>query len=166
MHEAQRVKAELFRRLHHGPGLLLLPNAWDSASAVILERSGIKAIATTSAGIAFTLGYPDGQRISRKEMLEAVSRIAASVDVPVTADVEAGYGPRAEDAAQTAAEVIAAGAVGINFEDATGEDAHPLFDLSLQLERIAAVKQTAQQSGIPLVLNARTDAYLLPSFAG
>src|SRR2546428_14162454 len=99
--------------MHHGPKILLLPNAWDVASARVFEEAGFGAIATTSAGIAFTLGYPDGQRISREEMLEAVRRIAAAVKVPVTADVEAGYGDRPEDAARTVREVAEAGAVGM-----------------------------------------------------
>ena len=100
------VAAEAFRAMHRGQRILLLPNAWDVASARIFEEAGFGAIATTSAGIAFTLGYPDGQRISRNEMLQAVSRIAAAMRIPVTADVEAGYGDRPEDAAQTALAVI------------------------------------------------------------
>ena len=90
--QAQGRKAELLRKLHSGPRLLVLPNAWDVASARVLEELGYPAIATTSAGVAFSLGYPDGQRISRDEMLEAVARIARAVRVPVTADMESGYG--------------------------------------------------------------------------
>src|ERR1700675_2579354 len=97
----QKAKTEAFRALHQGK-ILILPNAWDAASARIVQQAGFSAIATTSAGIAFTLGYPDGQRISREEMLASVGRIAHAVQVPVTADVEAGYGDRAEDAAETA----------------------------------------------------------------
>src|SRR4029077_14057734 len=89
---AQAEKAEKFRKLHLGPRILILPNAWDVASARILEELGYPAIATTSAGVAFSLGYPDGQRVSRDQMLEAVARIARGVRVPVTADMEAGYG--------------------------------------------------------------------------
>jgi len=156
---SQAAKANRFRDLHRGPKILVLPNAWDVASARILENAGVAAIATTSAGVAFTLGYPDGQRISREEMLEAVARIAAKVQVPVTADVEAGYGNRPEDAALTARAVIEAGAVGLNLEDHT--DDRQLVDLPLQLEKIAAVRETSRKMGIPLVLNARTDVYLL-----
>src|SRR5213082_3103955 len=116
----QRARAEAFRNMHRGR-LLLLPNAWDVASARIIEESGFGAIATTSAGVAFSLGYPDGQRISREEMLARVARIAKAVNVPVTADVEAGYGDRPEDAARTAREVIEAGAVGMNLEDGTDD---------------------------------------------
>ncbi len=100
--DTQKVKAAAFRAMHAGPRILLLPNVWDVISARIIEEAGFGAIATTSAGIAFTLGYPDGQRISRAEMLQVIARIASAVKVPVTADVEAGYGNRPEDAAQTA----------------------------------------------------------------
>src|SRR5207249_11670136 len=131
----QRARAAAFRNMHRGR-LLLLPNAWDVASARIFEDGGFAAIATTSAGIAFTLGYPDGERVSRQEMLTAVERIAAAVRVPVTADVEAGYGNRPEDAALTARVVIETGAVGMNLEDATGQPENPLLDLSLQIEKI------------------------------
>src|SRR6195256_5309982 len=118
--DLQTKKAAAFRAMHSGKEILLLPNTWDVASARIFEEAGFGAVATTSAGIAFALGYPDGQRISRDEMLQAVSRIAAALNVPVTADVEAGYGDRPEDAAQTAIAVIESGAVGMNLEDATG----------------------------------------------
>ena len=155
----QVAKANLFRDLHRGPKILVLPNAWDVASARILENASVAAIATTSAGVAFTLGYPDGQKISREEMLSVVARIAAKVKIPVTADVEAGYGNRPEDAALTARAVIEAGAVGLNLEDRT--DDRRLVDLSLQLEKIAAVRETSRMMGVPLVLNARTDVYLL-----
>jgi 2-methylisocitrate lyase-like PEP mutase family enzyme len=154
----QAAKANLFRDLHRGPKILVLPNAWDVASARILENAGVAAIATTSAGVAFTLGYPDGQKISREEMLAAVGRIAAKVKIPVTADIEAGYGNRPEDAALTARAVIEAGAVGLNLED--GADDGRLVDLPLQLEKITAVRESSRKMAVPLVLNARTDVYL------
>jgi 2-methylisocitrate lyase-like PEP mutase family enzyme len=156
---SQTAKANRFRDLHRGPKTLVLPNAWDVASARILENAGVAAIATTSAGVAFTLGYPDGQKISREEMLAVVGRIAAKVKIPVTADIEAGYGNRPEDAALTARAVIEAGAVGLNLEDRT--DDRRLVDLPLQLEKIAAVRETSRNLGVPLVLNARTDVCLL-----
>jgi len=154
-------KAAEFLAMHAGHDILLLPNAWDVASARIVEESGFRAVATTSAGIAFSLGYADGQKIPRSEMLSAVARTASAVQVPVTADVEAGYGDSPEAAAETARQVIAAGAVGMNFEDATGDARNPLSDLSLQLERIHAIRGVAKEVGVPLVLNARTDVYLL-----
>ena len=149
-----RRKAELFRQLHQGPRILVLPNAWDCASARLFEEAGFPAIATTSAGIAFTLGYPDGERISRDEMLAVAGRIAAAVSVPVTADVEAGYG----DAAATAAGVIESGAVGLNLEDARGDGS--LVDVGEQCERIRTVRRTGLRSGVHLVINARCDMYL------
>ncbi len=152
--ESQKSKTDSFRALHQGK-ILVLPNAWDVASARVVQQAGFSAIATTSAGIAFTLGYPDGQRITREEMLAVVGRIARAVKVPVTADVEAGYGDRPEDAARTARDVLAAGALGMNLEDSTGDPQHPLFELSLQVERVKAVREE------PIVLNARTDVYLL-----
>jgi len=160
-HAQQSDKAERFRALHRGPKVLVLPNAWDVVSARIFEEAGAAAIATTSAGVAFTLGYPDGQKISRDLMLAAVARIAAKVKVPVTADVESGYGDRPEDAAETARAVIEARAVGLNVEDAVHDGGSPLVDLSLQLEKIAAIREIGKQLGVPLVVNARTDVYLL-----
>src|SRR5438045_9238359 len=94
----QLNRANVFRALHSGSEVLLLPNAWDAVSARIVEESGFRAIASTSAGIAFSLGYPDGEKIPKEEMFAAVARITRAVDVPVTADVEAGYGNRPEDA--------------------------------------------------------------------
>jgi len=156
----QKSKAMAFRAMHRGPRILVLPNAWDVASARVFEEAGYGAIATTSGGVAFSLGYPDGQKITREEMLARIGRIARATKVPVTADVESGYGARPEDAARTAADVIAAGAVGMNLEDATGDSSHPLFDLPLQLEKIHAVREAALKTGVLLVLNARTDVYL------
>ena len=159
--EIQAAKAGAFRAMHRGQKILLLPNAWDVASARVFQEAGIGAIATTSAGIAFSLGYPDGEKISREEMLMVVARIAAAVKVPVSADVEAGYGNRPEDAVTTARGVIDAGAVGVNLEDRTNGARHSLTDLALQLEKIVAVRETATAMDVPIVLNARTDVYLL-----
>ena len=158
--EDQKQKALTFRQLHRGPKTLLLPNVWDVASARLVEEAGYPAVATTSAGVAFSLGYPDGQKISREEMLARVARIVKAVRVPVTADAEAGYGNRPQDAAATAKGVIEAGAVGMNFEDGTGDATHPLADLSLQLEKIHAIREATSKTEVPLVLNARTDVYL------
>jgi 2-methylisocitrate lyase-like PEP mutase family enzyme len=157
----QRQKAEAFRQMHTQGDVLLLPNVWDVASARIIEDAGFPAIATSSAGIAFAQGFPDGQKIPPARMLAVIADIASAVKAPVTADVEAGYGSRPEEAARTAGQVIEAGAVGMNFEDATGDREHPLFDLPLQLERIRAIRETGERLGVPLVMNARTDVYLL-----
>ncbi len=151
------AKAAKFRRLHHGPGILILPNAWDAASARVFEAAGFPAIATTSAGVAASLGYPDGESIPREEMLAAVARIAGAVSVPVTADVEAGYGDSPAEAAATAAGVMAAGAVGLNLED---RREGRMLDAPAHAARVRAVRQAGEAAGVPLVINARTDVYL------
>lgn len=158
----QAEKAEKFRKLHHGPQMLLLPNAWDVASARILEECGHPAIATSSAAVAYSLGYVDGQRISRDEMLEVAGRIARATNIPVTADLEAGYGTTAKDMAETVKAAIAAGIIGMNLEDITGDDESSLVDLPLQLEKIRAIREAASSVSVPFVLNARTDIYLMP----
>jgi 2-methylisocitrate lyase-like PEP mutase family enzyme len=160
--EVVTSKGIQFRQLHRGAAVLILPNAWDVASARIFEDAGFPAIATTSAGIAFSLGYPDGQRILREEMLARIARIARAVHVPVTADVESGYGSTPEDAARTTRELIQAGVVGLNLEDATGRSDQPLSPLELAVEKIKAARQAAVEMRAQIVINARTDVYLLP----
>src|SRR5580700_567353 len=145
------TKTEKLRALHHGPDILVLPNAWDCASARIFEELGFPAIATTSAGVAFSLGYADEQKIPGKEMLAAVAKIARSVDVPVTADLEGGYG----DIGETAAALLESGAVGLNLEDILGQGPESLASVDEQVSRIAAVRRTGA------VVNARTDLYLM-----
>lgn len=158
----QAEKAEKLRTLHHGPRILALPNAWDVASARILEEVGHPAIATSSAAMAFSLGYPDGQRISRSEMLAAVARITRAVRVPVTADLESGYGKTPEEIADFTKAMVDAGAVGLNFEDITGDDESTHVELGLQVKKIRAIRETSAALGVPLVINARTDIYLMP----
>src|SRR5580700_7408385 len=115
--DAQCKRAEAFRHMHDRNRILVLPNAWDAMSARIFEAAAFKAIATTSAGVSYSLGYPDGELVPRDEMIAAVSRIARCVNVPVTADMESGFGRHPDDIAETVRLVIAAGAVGINLED-------------------------------------------------
>jgi 2-methylisocitrate lyase-like PEP mutase family enzyme len=149
----QKAKADLLRNLHTGRDMLVLVNAWDGVSARLIEAEGFPAVATGSAGVAAVLGYPDGQRVPREEMMFMIRRIAQSVDLPVTADVESGYG----DPVSTALEVIKAGAAGMNLEDmASGE----LFPLNQQIEKIRAIRAAVDAAGIPLVINARTDILL------
>jgi 2-methylisocitrate lyase-like PEP mutase family enzyme len=159
---AQAEKAEKLRNLHHGTRILALPNAWDVVSARILEEVGHPAIATSSAAVAFAHGYPDGQRISRGEMLEAVARIARAVRVPVTADLESGYGKTPEEIADFTKTMVAAGAVGLNFEDVTGDDESTHVELGQQVKNIRAIRETSAALGVPVVINARTDVYLMP----
>jgi 2-methylisocitrate lyase-like PEP mutase family enzyme len=156
---SQNAKAELLLQWHQEGASLLLPNAWDSASALLFERAGFPAIGTTSMGVAFAHGYPDGQQISRDEMMQVIARMAAVVHVPLTADIEAGYGPTIEDVANTIREVIKAGAVGVNLEDSTGIF-KPLYSAEEQAQRIAAAREEARRAGLSLVINARTDTYL------
>jgi len=155
--ELLAVKAGRFRKLHQGPDILVLPNAWDAATARIFATAGFPAIASTSAGVAYAAGYPDGRGISRTEMVEAVRRIAAAVAVPVTADMEAGYGDTVEAAEATAEGVLAAGAIGLNLED--GYEGR-LLAVADQAARLRAVRRVADEAGVPLVINARTDVYL------
>lgn len=159
--DEQRRKAELFRALHACPPILVLPNVWDVVSARIYELEGFRAIATTSAGIAATLGYPDGQRMSLAETVEVVRRITRLITVPISADLEAGYETSAEGVARSAQTVMQAGAVGINLEDGTGDASAPLYDVACQVEKIRAVRAMAVSEGIPLVVNARTDVCLV-----
>jgi 2-methylisocitrate lyase-like PEP mutase family enzyme len=155
-----RAKTEAFRQMHFGPDVVVLPNAWDRGSAVMMAEAGFPAIATTSAGIAFAEGCPDGERLSRAHMLEVCGAIAARVPVPVTADLEAGYGPTPEDVAATVAGAIEHGLAGCNIEDADPKR-HALFDFDLSVARIRAGRAAADRAGVPFILNARTDPYLL-----
>jgi 2-methylisocitrate lyase-like PEP mutase family enzyme len=149
-------KAEALLKLHQGPPILVLVNVWDVASARLAERAGFPAVATSSAAIANSLGYPDGQRISREEMLQVVARIVAKTAVPVSADLEAAYG----DEDGTARGLVEAGAVGLNFEDGTGDPARPLAELADQCDRIKRMRATGEKVGVHIVINARTDVFL------
>ncbi len=149
-------KAAALLALHSGPGFVL-PNAWDAGSGRVLEQIGFPAIATTSAGIAWSCGVPDGGAIDRDRMLEHIGRIVDAVAVPVTADLEDGYGDTAAEVGRTVARVAELGAVGANIEDARGVG---VIGVDEAVERLAAAR-TAAPSGT-FVLNARTDTY----FAG
>jgi 2-methylisocitrate lyase-like PEP mutase family enzyme len=155
----QRAKAAAFRDLHRGPKILVLPNAWDCVSARLFEQAGFLALATTSGGIAAVLGYLDGQHIHPHEMLEMVGRITKTVSVPVTADLEAGYGKTVAEVAEFMRQAISVGVVGVNLEDSSGAD-HRLADLTYQVEVIQAIRQVAAACEVPFVLNARVDVYL------
>ncbi|MET9123427.1 isocitrate lyase/phosphoenolpyruvate mutase family protein [Streptomyces sp. NPDC004528] len=158
--DTQRTNAATLRSLTHDGSVLVLPNAWDPASALQIAAAGAKAVATTSAGVAWALGRNDGQGMTRDLAVDAVARITASVDVPVSADIEGGYGAAPEDVAATVRAVIAAGAVGINLEDSQAPGG-PLFDTAEQAARIRAAREAATEAGLPeLVINARTDVFL------
>jgi len=155
----QKAAAEKLRALH-GAGVLVLPNAWDAGSAAVIALAGAQAIATTSGGIAWSLGRCDGQRLTRAEMIERVRQIVDAVTIPVTADVEGGYGIAPKDVALTVEAVIAAGAVGVNIEDSRAPGG-PLFDPAEQAARIEAARAASVSAGLPeLFINARTDVFL------
>lgn len=137
----------------------MLVNVWDVAGAKIIEELGFPAAATASAAISASLGYDDNEEVGRDLMLSSVARIAGAVDIPVTADLEAGYGPTVEDAIATARGTIEAGAVGLNFEDSAHKDTAVLYDAELQAKRIKAIRRTGEDLGVPLVINARTDVF-------
>jgi 2-methylisocitrate lyase-like PEP mutase family enzyme len=152
-------KAEKLRALHAGPEILVMVNVWDAASARLVELAGFPAIATSSSGVAHASGFPDGQFISREEMLAAVARIAAVVEVPVSADLEAGYGLGAENATKLANGLLDSGAVGLNLEDGTGDPSHPFKTIEQQTEQIRAIRKAGEGRGVHIVINARSDAY-------
>ncbi len=157
---ALRTKAERLQALIDAPETLVLPNVWDVAGARIVAEAGFPAIATSSAGIAWSLGYADGEQITRDEMLFMVRRIAAAVDLPVTADMEAGYGEAPDAVAATVRATLEAGAVGANIEDSSSQGAgHPLLDFELSVARIAAGRAAADDACVPFVINARTDGF-------
>ncbi len=156
---SQNEKAEKLAAMHKGDDVLVLPNAWDVASARVLVDAGFEAIATTSGGCAFSLGYCDGEHIGRDGLLDIVGRIAGAVDVPVSADVEAGYGPTPEDVAATIRGVIEAGAVGANIEDSDKLNPGHLVEFDLAIERIRAGRAAADAAGVPVVINARVDGF-------
>ena len=139
--------------------MLVLPNAWDAASARLIEAEGFPAIATTSAGVAAALGYPDGGIVPTNEMLEAIVRIARAVNVPVTADIEHAYGATPAAVADVVLRVIAAGAVGINLEDCV-PGASDLEPLALQTDKIKQIVKASTKAGVRVVINARTDGFL------
>jgi 2-methylisocitrate lyase-like PEP mutase family enzyme len=155
----QAQKAELFRALHHEPELLILPNIWNPMGARLLEGLGYPAVATASAAVAYSLGLPDGEVLSFDTMLEVVGAIAAAVEVPVTADLEAGYADTPEGVAENIRQALRAGIVGVNLED-TDHDTDSLYPITEQQKRLQAVCAMVEEEGVSLVVNARTDVFL------
>jgi 2-methylisocitrate lyase-like PEP mutase family enzyme len=166
MASKQTVLGRTFLALHKAPSGFIMPNAWDAGSAIILASEGFPAIATTSAGIAFSLGRPDYRvgnatlAVSRAEMLAAIEVIVAAVSIPVNADLEAGYGDAPDEVAETVRLAIASGAAGGNIEDTRAADGE-LYREDLAIDRIAAARAAIDAAGTTFVLNARTDAFLL-----
>lgn len=154
------ARAEALRALHRGPELLLLPNAWDAMSARVFAAAGFPAVATTSAGMAWALGYPDGEVAPWDELVAATARVARAARVPVTADIEAGYGATPDRLTASVIDIIRAGAVGINLEDGQPRAGFVPRPLDEAVARIDAARAAGAREGVPLVINARTDLYL------
>ncbi len=154
----QSEKAEAFRQLHHQPRPLILPNAWDVPSARSFEEAGFPAVATSSAGLMVSHGYRDGQEMPRKEFLRATGAIAKALDVPLSADIVAGYGRGSAGVAATVRQIIDVGAVGINLED-VDPGRGTLVPVAAQVRKIKKVREVAVAAGVPIVINARTDAF-------
>ena len=153
----QIEKGEAFRRLHDRKDVLVLPNAWDVPSARVFEDEGFPAVATSSAGMLVSLGYPDGEGIPHGEFVGAVGRIARVLSVPLNADVVGGFGDSPEGVARSVKAVVEAGAVGINIED-FAHGSKELLPLRSQLERLRSLIRLREETGVPFVINARTDA--------
>lgn len=156
----QQTLAENFRTRHRTGPLLLLANAWDALSARIVEEAGFDAVATTSGGINWALGFADGEAAPWSEVVAATARIARVVHAPLTADIEEGYGGKPADVAKSVTEIIGAGAVGINLEDGTHDLNAPMRDIDEAASRIRAARNAAREAAIPIVINARIDLYL------
>ncbi|RUL74947.1 isocitrate lyase/PEP mutase family protein [Dyella choica] len=159
MNREQKDRAEYFHQLHAGPAPLMLPNAWDVASARVIENAGAKAIATTSAGMAWSLGYPDGEQMPVHELLAACRRICHAVAAPVSVDIERGYGREAQDTGDLIDALLQLGVVGINIEDGTVPGTQTLAHPSVLCERIACARTVARRHDLRLFINARIDTY-------
>jgi 2-methylisocitrate lyase-like PEP mutase family enzyme len=155
----QKEKAVLFHQLHHNGELLILPNIWDPLGALLLESLEYKAIATASASIAYSNGYYDGEKISFAEVLTIFRRIVNSVQLPVSADIESGYADNDEQLNENIIQLLDTGIVGINIED-TNAHTHTLNSVDVQCRKISLIRKLADEKGIPLFINARTDTYI------
>ncbi len=157
--EQQRL-AQDFRKLHRAPPILLLPNCWDPMSARIFEAAGFPAMATTSGGLSWALGYPDGEKAPWPDVVAATRRIVDTVRVPVSADIEEGFGDTPDAVGRNVAEIVRAGAIGINLEDGTARPDQPVRPIADAAARIRAARAAADAEGVPIVINARVDLYL------
>ena len=155
--KSQAEKAEEFRALHDRRDVLVLPNAWDVPSARVFEDEGFPAVATSSAGMMVSLGYPDGEEIPREEFVAAVLRISRALSVPLSVDVVGGFGDTPEGVARSVKAVLKAGAVGINIEDFV-HSLKKLLPVEKQEARLRALIRLRESSKVPFVINARTDA--------
>ena len=157
----QKHKAEAFRRLHDAPGAFVIANAWDAGSARLLETLGFKALATTSAGLAYALGRPDGANtVTREETLANAAAIVKATSLPVSADLESGFGAAPEACAETIRQAAAIGLAGGSIEDSTGHADNPIFSLEAAVERVRAAAEAARSLAVPFVLTARSENFL------
>ena len=154
---SQKDKAGDFRELHHGKRILILPNAWDVPSARIFENEGFPAVATSSAGLMVSMGYPDGEVIDRDELVSAIRRIGRVLSVPLSVDIVAGFGRTTKEVLVTVKAILKAGGVGINIED-FAHATKKLYPIEREVENVKAVRKLGNTVGIPVVINARTDA--------
>jgi 2-methylisocitrate lyase-like PEP mutase family enzyme len=157
--DRQKQLADTFRHAHRGP-LLLLPNAWDAMSARQFEAAGFGAVATTSGGLAWALGYADGEKAPWREVVAAHERIVRAVRVPVTADIEAGYGDTPDQVGASIGEILRTGVIGFNLEDGTSRPDIPVRPIENAVARIRAAREAANAAGVPAVINARVDLYI------
>jgi 2-methylisocitrate lyase-like PEP mutase family enzyme len=158
--DRQKQLTETFRQAHRPPPLLLLPNAWDAMSARQFEAAGFSAVATTSGGVAWSLGFPDGETAPWQEVVAATERIVRAVGVPVTADIEAGYGGTPDQVGKRVTEILQTGVVGFNIEDGTPSPDQPVRTIEDASARIGAARAAATTVGIPAIINARVDLYI------
>ncbi|MBC8036275.1 MAG: isocitrate lyase/phosphoenolpyruvate mutase family protein [Rhizobiales bacterium] len=156
---SQKEKAIAFQALHAKPGIFVIPNPWDAGSARLLEHLGFAALATTSAGFAFSMARPDGA-MSRDETLANAQAIVNATALPVSADLEGGFGPSPRDCAETIALAAGVGLVGGSIEDATGDKGNPIFSLEAAAERVRAAAETARALAFPFMLTARAENFL------
>jgi 2-methylisocitrate lyase-like PEP mutase family enzyme len=163
---SQRVLAEEFLALHRMHRPFVLANCWDVLTAALFAREGFQAIGTSSYATAASLGLHDGEHIVLEHTAQLVKQLADRLDLPVSADIEAGYAETIEGVVESARSVFDAGAVGINIEDSTGDPERPLYDRSFQCEKIAAIRRVTAAAGFHPVINARTDVYLLSTGSG
>ena len=159
----QQHKAKQFRDLHHSGRLLILPNIWDPLGALLLENLGFRAVATASASVAFSNGYDDGENIPFNTLLTLLKQITASVNIPVSADIESGFATDEVALRKNMRQLIETGIVGINIED-TDKTTNSLLHFEVQCERIKAIREVAKEMEVPLFINARTDVYIRGKF--
>ena len=156
-------RANIFRRLHQGSSPLVLLNVWDAASAAVFARAGAPALGTTSAGVAWSAGYADGEHMPFADLVRVVVSICRVVTIPVSVDIERGFGASAAEVARNVGALVDSGAIGVNIEDGIDAAKNALRPAQDLAERVAAIRELASARGVPLFINARTDAYFLPA---